>query len=275
MAKDLCYIHEKKRNNQKITMLTCYDYPTAVLQDKAGIDVVFVGDSLGTNELGYENELSVTLGDMIHHLEAVRRGVVEAYLLVDMPFKTYETPDIALSTAKELIRHGADGVKLEGMQEEIVAHLRKSGIEVCGHLGFNPQYHGTVAVQGKTFDSAKRLVEDAIAMQKAGACMMVLELVPEELGKVITEKLAIPTIGIGAGRFTDGQILIVPDLLGITPRKMHHVRNYANVGEIMLGAFKAYISDVENGEFPQLANVRNMKIDEREQLLQWHHRIPD
>ncbi|MFD0679419.1 MULTISPECIES: 3-methyl-2-oxobutanoate hydroxymethyltransferase [unclassified Paenibacillus] len=267
MKKNMDYLHWKKRDDKKLTMLTCYDYPTAVLQDKAGLDVIFVGDSLGTNELGYEHEISVTLGDIIHHLKAVRRGVKEAYLLADMPYKTYEDPGMALVTAKELVLNGADGVKLEGMREDVISHLYSNGIEVWGHLGYTPQLHNKAVVQGKTFDSAKFLLNGAIALQAAGASMIVLELIPEELGKVITEKLSIPTIGIGAGRFTDGQVLIVQDMLGINPFDLRHSKNYGNVGQIMLKAFQSYANEVENGEFPQLRNVRNMNDEEREKLL--------
>jgi len=270
MKKTMDDLHRKKRNAQRITMLTCYDFPTAVLQDQAGLDVIFVGDSLGTNELGYERETSVTLDEIIHHLKAVRRGVKHAYLLADLPYKTYENPDVALITAKELLLNGADGVKLEGIQAEIVSHLCSHGIEVWGHLGFNPQYHEQAAVQGKTFDSAKKLMDGACALQNAGACMIVLELIPEELGKLISKKLTIPTIGIGAGRLTDGQVLIVHDMLGITPRELRHSKNYGHVGEIMLKAFQSYANEVERGEFPQVTNVRNMKAEELSRFMQYY-----
>lgn len=270
MAKTMDHLHGKKRNAQKITMLTCYDYPTAVLQDKAGLDVIFVGDSLGTNELGYEREISVTLHEIIHHLKAVRRGVKQAYLLADMPYKTYENPDMALATARELILNGADGVKLEGLEVDVISHLHQNAIEVWGHLGYNPQLHEKAAVQGKTFDSAKILLESAITLQDAGASMIVLELIPEELGKVIAERLTIPTIGIGAGRYTDGQVLIVQDMLGINPFDLRHSKNYGHVGQIMLDAFQTYAREVKNGEFPQPANVRNMKDEERDKLLNWY-----
>jgi|SRR5690606_18412707 len=270
MARNMQYLHSKKEKNQKITMLTCYDYPTAVLQDKAGLDVIFVGDSLGTNELGYDREISVTLDEILHHLKAVRRGAKEAYLLADMPYKTYENPDMALDTAKKLISNGADGVKLEGVEKEVVSHLHKNGFEVWGHLGYNPQLHEKAAVQGKTFDAAKTLLEGAIALQDAGVSMMVLELVPEELGKVITEKLSIPTIGIAAGRYTDGQVLIVQDMLGINPFKLRHSKNFANIGQLMLEAFQMYINEVNRGEFPQSTNVRNMKDEEKEKFMKWY-----
>lgn len=270
MPKNMNYLHLKKRNHQKITMLTCYDYPTAVLQDKAGLDIIFVGDSLGTNELGYEREISVTLDEIVHHLKAVRRGVRDAYLLADMPYKTYEDVDMALETARLLKSNGADGVKLEGIHEEIVSHLHKNGYEVWAHLGYNPQYHEKAKVQGKTFETAKILLEGAISLQDAGASMMVLELVPEELGQLITEKLNIPTIGIGAGRFTDGQVLIVQDMLGINSFELRHSKNYGNIGQIMLKAFQTYANDVESGEFPQLTNVRKMDDEEKDQLLKFY-----
>lgn len=269
MAKNMSFLHSKKKSGQKITMLTCYDYPTAVLQDKAGLDVIFVGDSLGTNELGYEGETSVTLDEMIHHLKAVRRGVKDAYLLADMPYRTYENPNMALETAKKLINNGADGVKLEGTEEQVVSYLNKNNIEVWGHLGYNPQHHNKAAIQGKSFTTAKALVENASALQDAGANMLVLELVPEELGKVITEKLSIPTIGIGAGRFTDGQVLIVQDMLGITPFKLRHSKNYGDFGKLMLEAFKSYANEVKKGEFPQITNVRNMKDEELKKVMEW------
>jgi 3-methyl-2-oxobutanoate hydroxymethyltransferase len=273
MSKTMNYLHQKKFDGEKITMLTCYDYPTAVLQDQAGIDVIFVGDSLGTNELGYERETAVTLDEIIHHLKAVRRGVKEAYLLADMPYNTYETPDIALKTAEDLLSNGADGVKLEGFQEEVVSYLDSKNIEVWAHLGYNPQFHETVSVQGKSIETAKAILGEAITLQHAGARMMVLELIPEELGKTITEKLQIPTIGIGAGRFTDGQVLIVQDMLGITPRSIHHSKEFAQLKTIMSDAFKEYAIEVMNGDFPQFGNVRKMKDETLKQFLEWANDI--
>ncbi len=269
MAKNLAYLHQKKRDRVKIAMLTCYDYPTAVLQDQAGLDVIFVGDSLGTNVLGYPREIFVTLEDIQHHLRAVRRGVEQAYLLVDMPYQTYETPESALRTARALLDYGADGVKLEGMHPEVVTNLAEHGIEVWAHLGYNPQFHDQVAVQGKTFDRARQIVEDAEQLEAVGAQMLVLELVPEELGQVITDALRIPTIGIGAGRYTDGQVLIVHDMLGITPRTIHHARDYGHLRAMMTQAFEEFIASVEGNTFPEVANVRHLSRQERNRLLQW------
>ncbi|MFB9278434.1 3-methyl-2-oxobutanoate hydroxymethyltransferase [Cohnella cellulosilytica] len=260
--KNLDYLHRKKQTGAKITMLTCYDYPTARLQEEAGLDVIFVGDSVGPNELGFKHEVEVSLDDILHHLKAVRRGVEQAYLLADLPFGTYASPEAALTAARKLIDHGADGVKLEGPEAEIAACLAQHGYEVWGHLGYNPQRHEKAAVQGKRFDTAKALAEDAIALQQAGAQMLVLELVPEELAQLITKQLSIPTIGIGAGRYTDGQVLIVQDMLGITPRPFRHAKPFARLGEQMLHAFREYAREVESGVFPEPVHARNMQEDE-------------
>ncbi len=157
MPNDMAYLTDKKRRHERIAMLTCYDYPTAVLEDAAGVDIIFVGDSLGTNVLGYERKVSVSLPDMLHHLKAVRRSVHQAYLLADMPYQTYQTPAMALETAQQLRDAGADGVKFEGFYPEVVQALRAHQIEVCGHLGYNPQYHEKAAVQGKTRETAAQL----------------------------------------------------------------------------------------------------------------------
>lgn len=191
-------LQQKKLQQQKITALTCYDYPTAILEDYAGIDVIFVGDSVGTNILGYEDETQVTMSDIVHHLKAVRRGVKESYLLADLPYKSYETPQQALENAQRLVENGADCVKLEGLRKDVIECLIKENIQVCGHLGLMPQTHQKKAVQGKNFDQAKEIISNAIQLEKLGIFMLVLELVPEELGQVITNKLQIPTIGIGS-----------------------------------------------------------------------------
>ncbi|GBG06436.1 3-methyl-2-oxobutanoate hydroxymethyltransferase [Paenibacillus agaridevorans] len=262
MKKTLSDLRSKKQLKQKISMLTCYDYPTARLQDQADMDVIFVGDSLGPNELGYEHEKDVTLEDMIHHLKAVRRGIKNAYLLADMPYGTYDTIEAARTTAMKLIDHGADGVKLEGLELAVIEDLSKRGIETWAHLGFNPQKHIEASVHGKTFETARSLVEAADALQSAGACMMVLELVPEEVGALLTERLLIPTIGIGAGRFTDGQVLIAHDLLGLTPKKLRHAKDYGQLDQHMLTAFQHYVKDVSSGMFPEKSNLRHMDQDE-------------
>ena len=176
MKKTAEYLKNKKASGQKISMLTCYDYPMARVQEAAGVDVIFVGDSVGTNMLGYASEREVTLGDMIHHLKAVRRGVSQAYLLVDLPYMTYETPEMALGTARRLLGLGADGVKFEGFREAVVRHLSGHGIEVWAHLGLNPQLHEKKALHAKTAGDAIELVENALRLEAAGAGFLVLEL---------------------------------------------------------------------------------------------------
>ncbi len=266
VLKDMAYLQEKKRRHEKITMLTCYDYPTAVLEDAAGVDILFVGDSLGTNVLGYDREVSVSLQDVLHHLKAARRGVHQSYLLADIPYRTYQTPTMALETALQLRDAGADGVKFEGFQPEVVQALREHQFEVCGHLGYNPQYHEKAAVQGKTRETATKLYHEALQLEQAGLHLLVLELVPEELGGFITEQVTIPTIGIGAGRYTDGQVLIVHDMLGITPMALRHSREFAHVGDAMREAFAAYVTAVQEGAFPTDDNVRHLARDVYESL---------
>lgn len=264
----------KKQQGQKIVALTCYDYPTAVLEEQAGVDILFVGDSVGTNVLGYDDETQVTLNDIVHHLKAVRRGASQSYILADLPYDTYETPDQALDHAQQLIACGADIVKLEGVRLEIVTHLINHGIEVCGHIGLQPQTHIQKAVQGKSFAQARDLLEGALALEQAGVKLLVLELVPEEVAKLITEELKIPTIGIGAGRYTDGQVLIVNDILGITPRKLRLAKQYLNYGETTLQAIHQYRQEVEQQQFPTEDNVRHMVVEEWQQLLTWAQNRP-
>jgi 3-methyl-2-oxobutanoate hydroxymethyltransferase len=269
MKKDTAYLLTRKQNNQKITMLTCYDYPTAVLEDKAGIDIILVGDSVGTNILGYESELEVTMDDIIHHLKAVRRGVSQAYLLADMPHASYESPEQALSNAQRLLSYGADGVKVEGVREDVVTHLVENGVEVCGHIGLQPQTHQQKGFQGKSFAQAKELIEGALTLEKAGIKLLLLELIPEEVGKLITEKVSVPTIGIGAGRFTDAQVLVVNDILGITPRKLKLAKKYQEYQELTSRVISQYKEDVEKKLFPAEENVRHMPEGELQQLIEW------
>jgi 3-methyl-2-oxobutanoate hydroxymethyltransferase len=273
--KDLAFIHARKRAQQKITMLTGYDYPTACLEDQAGIDIILVGDSVGTNVLGYASEREVTMGDMVHHLKAVRRGVVQAYLLADLPYQSYETPQQALANATTLLNHGADAVKLEGgiEQGETIRRLTAQGITVCGHIGFTPQtlnQPGRKArIQGRSSSQAIALLESAIAVEQAGAQLLVLELIPEPLGKAITDCLRIPTIGIGAGRFCDGQVLIIHDLLGLTPFHLRFVKRYQQYRELTLQAIGQYKHDVEQGVFPSGDTAFLMDEDERLKVEQW------
>jgi 3-methyl-2-oxobutanoate hydroxymethyltransferase len=272
MKKDARYLLAKKQSERKITMLTCYDYPTALLEDRAGIDIILVGDSVGTNILGYESEAQVTLEDIIHHLKAVRRGVSQAYLLADLPYGTYDTPEKALDSAQKLLFYGADGVKLEGFKQEVITHLVNNGIEVCGHLGLLPQTHTKKAVRGKSFDEAKEIIEGALILEKIGVFMLLFELIPEEVAKIITEKVKVPTIGIGAGRFTDGQVLIINDILGITPRQLKLAKKYQDYQSLTSEAIAHYKEDVEQTLFPTRENIRPMPEAELKQLAQWVQR---
>jgi 3-methyl-2-oxobutanoate hydroxymethyltransferase len=273
--KDLAFIHAKKQAGRKITMLTGYDYPTACLEEQAGIDIILVGDSVGTNVLGYVSEREVTMADMAHHLKAVRRGVKQAYLLVDLPYQSYETPQQALANATTLVNHGADAVKLEGGLEQVetIRRLTAAGISVCGHIGFTPQtlhQPGRKArVQGRSFSQAIPILESAMALEQAGAQLLVLELIPEPLGKAITASLCIPTIGIGAGRFCDGQVLIIHDLLGLTPFHLRFVKRYQQYRELTLQALADYTHDVEAGTFPGSDMGFEMDEDERLKVEEW------
>lgn len=248
---------QMKSRGEKIAMVTAYDYPSALLADAAGIDVVLVGDSLGREVLGYDNELSVTLDDMIHHVRAVRRGVSHAMILVDMPFLTYQVnADDAVRNAGKLLQAGANAVKIEGGNAIVptVERLVSAGIPVMGHLGFQPQSVNVTGVrrQGTDDESAERLVADALALQSAGAFSVLLELVPSPVAKRVTESLAVPTIGIGAGPGCDGQVLVFGDLIGLRLDRpvFKHARRYATVGEQIQTAFQEYARDVREGRFP-------------------------
>jgi 3-methyl-2-oxobutanoate hydroxymethyltransferase len=268
MKKTSKYLSDKKAHGQCISMLTCYDFPTALWEDEAGVDVVLVGDSVGTNVLGYQSEKQVTLNDMLHHLRAVRRGVSTAYLLVDLPYGTYDDAPAALDNANELLAAGADGVKLEGFRPDIIAHLVGHGVEVCAHLGLNPQIHEKKGLQAKTADAALQLIDESLALENAGAFMIVYELIPEEVARVATERLTIPTVGIGAGRFTDGQVLIVSDMLGANAFDLRHSRKYETFRERGIDAVRKYVEDVEHGLFPRTENVRHLPEAEAERFAE-------
>lgn len=249
---------EAKRKRKRIAMLTAYDYSTARLEDEAGIHAILVGDSLGNVVLGYEDTLSVTMEDMIHHGRAVARGAKNALVVVDMPFMSYQTSVYdAVVNAGRLMKEGrAQAVKLEG-GAEVAAQVKaivEAGIPVMGHLGLTPQSinaFGGFKVQGKTEAAARKLIEDAKALEAAGAFSVVLECVPAKLAAKVTESISIPTIGIGAGAGCDGQVLVYQDMLGMfsdfTPK---FVKRYANVGETMREAFATYVDEVGAGTFP-------------------------
>jgi 3-methyl-2-oxobutanoate hydroxymethyltransferase len=244
--------------SQKIICLTAYDYPTARLLDEAGVDVILVGDSLGMVVLGYDTTLPVTLDEMIHHTRAVRRATRRALVVADMPYGTYhsDTADSLRNAVRFVKEAGAEAVKIEGGERrlELIARLTEAEIPVMGHVGLTPQSVnalGGYRVQGKTPDAAEQLLRDAHAVEAAGAFAVVLEAVPRELAAQITRELNIPTIGIGAGPDCDGQILVINDMLGLTFSPVpKFARQYANVGEVISGAVRAYCQDVRSGSFP-------------------------
>jgi 3-methyl-2-oxobutanoate hydroxymethyltransferase len=250
---DIARLHAE---HQRIAMLTAYDYPTARLIDEAGIPIILVGDSLGRVILGYENEIPVSMADMLHHATAVVRGTRAAMIVGDMPFLSYATPDLAVHNAgRFLAEAGVQAVKVEGGRRSArtIEAIVRAGIPVVGHIGLTPQAInriGKVRVQGKTREAARELLADALAVQEAGAFAMVLELVPEQLAAAITERLQVPTIGIGAGAGCSGQVQVLTDLLGYEDWHPRHARPYANLRETILSAARAYRADVEAGTFP-------------------------
>lgn len=259
---------EAKQKNEKLSMLTAYDYSTAKIIDEAGINGILVGDSLGMVCLGYEDTLSVTMEDMIHHTSAVTRGAKNTLVVADMPFMSYQTCVYdAVVNAGRLIKEGrAQAVKLEGGIEvcDKIEAIVKASIPVMGHIGLTPQSvnaFGGFKVQGKDEEAAKKLIDEALAIEKAGAFAVVLECVPAKLAAIISEKLSIPTIGIGAGVNCDGQILVYQDMLGVfsdfTPK---FVKKYENLGEKMNIAFRKYIEEIKDGVFP--AEENSFKISD-------------
>ncbi|MFQ7474975.1 3-methyl-2-oxobutanoate hydroxymethyltransferase [Anaerotignum sp.] len=249
---------EQKAKGEKISMLTAYDYSTAKLMDEAGINGILVGDSLGMVVLGYEDTLPVTMEDMIHHTAAVCRGAKNTLVVGDMPFMSYQVSvEEAVYNAGRLMKEGrCQAVKLEGAASVCpqIKAITNASIPVMAHIGLTPQSinaFGGFKVQGKSEEAAKKLLEDAKAVEEAGAFAVVLECVPAKLAELISKSISIPTIGIGAGAGCDGQILVYQDMLGLfsdfTPK---FVKKYANVGEMMTQAFRDYIADVQEGSFP-------------------------
>ncbi|WP_068623695.1 3-methyl-2-oxobutanoate hydroxymethyltransferase [Trichococcus ilyis] len=258
MKKSVLTFRNAKQKNERLTMLTAYDYSTAQLIDAAGIDAVLVGDSLGMVMLGYEDTLSVTMEDMIHHTKAVARGVKEALVVSDLPFMSYQTSVYdAVVNAGRLIKEGrAQAVKLEGGLEVCpqIKAIVEASIPVMAHLGLTPQSvnaFGGFKVQGKDEEAARSLIEQAKAVEAAGAFAVVLECIPAKLAELITQSISIPTIGIGAGNGCDGQVLVYQDMLGLysdfTPK---FVKRYAEIGPQMQTAIGTYISEVKSGAFP-------------------------
>ncbi len=263
-----------KNNNEKITMLTAYDFSTAKYIDEAGIDSILVGDSLGMTILGYDSTIKVTIDDMMTFTKAVSNGVKRTMVIADLPFLSYHvSKEQTTINAGKLIQTGANAVKLEGASDFIldeVNHLVNSGINVMGHLGFTPQYINTIGgyyIQGKSYENTIKLLESAKKLEENGAFAIVLEMVPVESAKYITENLNIPTIGIGAGNYCSGQVLVIDDLLGKFPGNVpKFVKQYANIKDIMKQAISKYKNDVKNNIFPFEENMFNLTKEEKEKL---------
>jgi 3-methyl-2-oxobutanoate hydroxymethyltransferase len=264
-------------DGERIPMLTAYDYPTARILDEAGIPMILVGDSLGQVVLGYETTVKVTMEEMLHHTRAVVRGTRRALVIGDMPFLTYATTDEATENAGRFMQDGgAQAVKVEGgvRSARIVEALVKSGVPVQGHIGWTPQSQhgmgGKVKVQGKTREAARAVLHDAFAIQEAGAFSIVLELVPEQLAAVITQRLHIPTIGIGAGPHTSGQVQVVTDLLGLGTFRPKHARPYADLQGTIADATRRWMDEVTEGTFPGPAESVRMDDDVLDDALGRH-----
>jgi 3-methyl-2-oxobutanoate hydroxymethyltransferase len=267
-------IQARKQSGEKITVLTAYDYPWALLVDRAGIDMILVGDSLGMVVLGYPDTVSVSMDEMVHHLKAVNRAVARALVVGDMPFGSYNVSAAkAVENANRLMKEGrADAVKLEGgcQMAETVAALVRAGIPVQGHIGLTPQTAsalGGFKVQGQSAEAARSLIADARALAAAGCFSIVLEAIPAPIARLITEAVAVPTIGIGAGADCDGQVLVIHDMLGLFDRfTPKFVKQYARLNETVAEAIAAYKRDVQAGRFPEARHSFGMKSDELDKL---------
>lgn len=267
-------LKKMKDNKEKITMLTAYDFSTAKYIDECGVDSILIGDSLGMTILGYDTTIKVTIDDMLTFTKAVSNGVKRALVVADMPFLSYHlNKEQTTLNAGRLIQAGAKAVKLEGASDFIldeVHHLTQSGINVVGHLGFTPQYINTIGgyfIQGKSYENTIKMLNAAKKLEENGAFALVLEMVPEESAKYISENLSIPTIGIGAGKYCDGQVLVIDDILGKYPGNIpKFVKQYTNIKEIMKDAISKYNKDVKTGEFPTKEYSFNLTEEERDKL---------
>jgi len=263
-------VQAMKKEGKRIAMLTAYDYPMALLEDRAGIEIILVGDSLGMTVLGYDNTVPVTMEEMIHHTKAVTRGTKYALIIGDMPFMSYNTSerDAILNAGRFMKEGGADAVKLEGgaSVKETLGAIVKAGIPVMGHIGLTPQtisMLGGFKVQGKDAQAAQKIIDDALSLEDAGAFSVLLEAVPAPIARKVTERLKVPTIGIGAGVHCDGQVLVVHDMLGLFDRfTPKFAKRYVNLSELILKAFDSYRDEVWKGTFP--AEEHSFHIDEKE-----------
>ncbi len=269
-------LQNKKAKGVPMTMMTAYDYPTAQLVDRAGIDMILVGDSLAMVVLGYENTVAVTMEEMLHHCRAVARGAKHSLLIGDMPFMSYQVsvPQAVENAGRFLKEGNMDVVKLEGGKDraEVVRAIVRAGIPVVGHIGLTPQtisMLGGFRVQGKSVEAALSVIEDAVALEEAGCFAMVVEGVPDRVAALITQRLSIPTIGIGAGKQCSGQVLVLHDMLGMFDRfTPKFVKKYATFFETGTKALQEYITDVENGTFPGPEHVYTIQDDVYTSLLE-------
>lgn len=266
-----------KKEGRKIVALTAYDYSTAKILDRAGVDLILVGDSLAMVALGHQTTHAVTMDEMVHHTRAVTRGVQTAFVVADLPFMSYQVDEVqAITNAGRFIKEAnAHAVKLEGATKlnlEVIERLVGMGVPVMGHLGYTPQsIHalGGTRVQGRSAEDAARLLDDSVALERAGVFSLVLEMVPASVAQLISERLQIPTVGIGAGAGCDGQILVTDDLLGkYTDFQPRFVRRYANLSETCAAAITNYAEDVRKGEFPNAAESFALPEDEQKRLLE-------
>lgn len=244
-----------KRENEKFVTVALYDAPMAAMAEHCGVEVLLVGDSLGMTVLGYDSTIPVTMEQMIYHIEAVSRGSKNCLIMGDLPFMTYATPEQAMVNATRVMQAGAHMVKIEGGEWlcDTVKMLTDRGIPVCAHIGLTPQSvnkFGGFRVQGRDKKQARQLLQDAKLLEKAGADLVLMECVPPELAKTITEELVVPTIGIGAGADTDAQVLVINDILGLTPQPPKFSKNFLVEAEDIPGAMEKYVFDVKNGSFP-------------------------
>lgn len=274
VKKNIIDFAEMKRKGEKVTWITAYDFPTASLVEQAGLDMILVGDSLGMVVYGYPGTIPVTMDQMIYHTEAVRRGAPNTFVIGDMPFLSYQkSVEDAITNAGRFYKEaGVDAIKLEGGKRVIpqIQGIVNSGMVAAGHIGLTPQSSaqlGGFKAQGNTAEQAMTLLEDAKAIEAAGGSLLLVEGVPPETGKIITEALSIPVYGIGAGPYCDGQVIIVSDMLGIfevfTPK---FVKKYANLAEVMRQAFREYAREIREGNFPTPEHCYKMRAGETEKL---------
>lgn len=274
MVKQTTDFIKMKQTNEKIVMLTAYDFPSAKQAEEAGVDVILVGDSLGMVVLGYESTIPVTIEDMIHHAKAVKRGAKNTFIVVDMPFLTYHLSlkDTLINAGRLIQETGAHAVKLEGADVVVdkITALTKAGIPVCAHLGLTPQSVGVLGgykVQGKEASAARKLIEDAKKCELAGAFAVVLECIPKQLANEVTKALSIPVIGIGAGIEVDGQVLVYHDVLGYgVDRVAKFVKQFTTINPLIVESLGSYVADVKNKQFPEEKHTFTMKEQELEVL---------